>query len=97
MQGIPGSAGHQNLKPKRFIGDANMVEKYTVTIWWSERDNRFLAAVPDLPGCFADGPTQEAALSAIHRIASEWIDVASEVGMAIPCPKPYFAPELEQV
>jgi predicted RNase H-like HicB family nuclease len=71
-----------------------MVEKYTVIIWWSEEYQLFLASVPDLPECLADGSTQAEALAAIHRVASEWIEVATEAGMPIPCPTPHFAPEL---
>jgi predicted RNase H-like HicB family nuclease len=33
--------------------------KYHLDIYWSEADNAFIAAVPELPGCMADGATYE--------------------------------------
>jgi predicted RNase H-like HicB family nuclease len=73
-----------------------MVEKYTVVIWWSEEYHHFLASVPDLPGCLADGATQAEALAAIQTIALEWIEFATELGRPIPCPTPHIAPELAE-
>lgn len=32
--------------------------KYEVIIYWSEDDQAFIAEVPELPGCAADGPTK---------------------------------------
>jgi len=61
--------------------------KYEVIIYWSENDKSFIAEVPELPGCMADGTTQAAALRAAHRIAREWIETAQELGRPIPKPK----------
>lgn len=46
----------------------------------------FLARVPDLPGCFGDGPTQEAALKDATAAIDEWIDEYSKMGREIPEP-----------
>ena len=32
---------------------------YEVIIYWSEEDQAFVAEVPELPGCLADGKTYE--------------------------------------
>jgi predicted RNase H-like HicB family nuclease len=45
--------------------------KYEVIIYWSEEDKAFLAEVPELPGCMADGRTKAKALAA-QRVAREW-------------------------
>ena len=29
--------------------------KYEMIIYWSEEDNAYIAEVPELPGCMADG------------------------------------------
>lgn len=62
------------------------MDKYLVKIWWSEPDQRFLAEMPELPGCMADGQTQEEALKNIREVATHWIEVAKELGREIPQP-----------
>ena len=44
----------------------------------------FLARVPDLPGCFGDGETREAALSDASKAILEWVDEYSKMGRDIP-------------
>jgi predicted RNase H-like HicB family nuclease len=58
--------------------------RYDVLIRWSDADNTFIAEVPELPGCIADGFTYEAALAAVKVVVSEWIESASAVGRSIP-------------
>ncbi len=61
--------------------------RYEVIIYWSAEDNAFIAEVPELPGCAADGPTYESALSNVRIVIAEWIDTARELGRAIPEPR----------
>ena len=61
--------------------------KYEVIIYWSEEDAAFIAEVPELPGCMADGPTKAKALKAVEIVAQEWIETAKELGRKIPEPK----------
>lgn len=61
--------------------------KYEVIIYWSEEDKAFIAEVPELPGCMADGLTQADALTNVESIANEWIDTAKELGRTIPEPR----------
>ena len=61
--------------------------KHTVIIYWSEADQAFLAEVPELPGCMADGETKPAALEAVERVAAEWIETARELGREVPTPR----------
>lgn len=37
--------------------------KYGVIIYWSEEDQAFIAEVPELPGCAADGKSYQQALA----------------------------------
>jgi len=64
-----------------------MDSKYEIVIFWSNEDNAFVAEVPELPGCMADGKTYREALSNAERIIQEWIETAQEIGRPIPQPK----------
>lgn len=61
--------------------------KYEIIIFWSEDDSAFVAEVPELPGCMADGATYEEALSNARQVIQEWIETAKELGRPIPEPK----------
>ena len=61
--------------------------KYEVIIYWSAEDEAFVAEVPELPGCSAHGPTQEAALANAQEAIRLWIETAKEFGDPIPEPK----------
>lgn len=61
--------------------------RYEVVLYWSEPDQAFIAEVPELSGCAADGPTYEAALEAAGVAIREWIETARELGRPIPKPK----------
>lgn len=63
------------------------MSKYEIIIYWSEEDGSFIAEVPELHGCMADGRTYEEAVKNIHVITSEWIETARELGREIPAPK----------
>ena len=64
-----------------------MNSKYEIIIYWSEEDNAFIAEVPELPSCMADGQTYQEALTNAERIIQEWIETAKELGRPIPQPK----------
>ena len=64
-----------------------MTSKYEIIIYWSEEDNAFIAEVPELPGCMADGKTYKEALSHAEVVIREWIKTAKELGRPIPQPK----------
>jgi predicted RNase H-like HicB family nuclease len=61
--------------------------KYEIIIYWSDEDEAYVAEVPELPGCAADGPTYKQALSNAEVVIREWIETASELGRPIPEPK----------
>lgn len=58
--------------------------KYEVMIYWSGEDQSFIAEVPELPGCAADGVTYEEVLRNLETIIDEWIETARELGRPIP-------------
>ena len=61
--------------------------KYEVIIYWSDEDRAFIAEVPELPGCAADGATRHAALRNVDTVIAEWIQTAKELGRQIPEPR----------
>jgi predicted RNase H-like HicB family nuclease len=61
--------------------------RYEVILYWSEEDESYVAEVPELPGCAADGPSQSAALANAQVIIREWIETAQELGRSVPEPR----------
>lgn len=61
--------------------------KYEVLIYWSDDDDLFIAEMPELAGCMADGSTPQEALANAQIVAHEWIETARELGRAVPEPK----------
>lgn len=63
------------------------MHKYEVIIYWSEEDNAYIAEVPELTGCMADGATYQKALKNVEVIIDEWIETAKSMRREIPVPK----------
>jgi predicted RNase H-like HicB family nuclease len=61
--------------------------KYEVIIYWSDEDQAFIAAVPELPGCMADGASYQEAIVNAEVVMQEWIETAKQLGRPIPEPK----------
>jgi predicted RNase H-like HicB family nuclease len=61
--------------------------KYEVVIYWSSDDEAFIAEVPELSGCAADGKSYKEALSNVELVVDEWIEIAREMNRPIPKPK----------
>ena len=64
-----------------------MNKHYEIILYWSEADRAFIAEVPELPGCAADGETYAEALSHAEVVIDEWLDTARQLGRSIPEPK----------
>jgi predicted RNase H-like HicB family nuclease len=61
--------------------------KYEIILYWSVDDGAFIAEVPELPGCAAEGPTRQEALTNTEIVIQEWIESAQELGRPIPEPR----------
>ena len=61
-----------------------MSNNYEIIIYWSNEDSAFVAEVPELPGCMADGKTYQEAVANVEVIVEEWIQTAKELGRPIP-------------
>lgn len=63
------------------------MDRYEVIIFWSDKDQLFIAEVPELAGCIAHGDSQEAALANAQDAVKLWIDTAKKFGDPVPEPK----------
>ncbi len=61
--------------------------KYEVIIYWSAEDGAYIAEVPELSGCMADGATYEEAIKNVQVVIAQWIETARNLGRDIPSPK----------
>jgi predicted RNase H-like HicB family nuclease len=61
--------------------------KYEIILYWSAEDDAFIAEVPELAGCAADGSTRAEALANVETVIQEWIETARELGRPIPEPR----------
>lgn len=58
--------------------------RYEIILYWSDDDEAFIAEVPELAGCSADGATYEEAIERVQEVMEEWIAMAKELGRPIP-------------
>ena len=61
--------------------------KYEIIIYWSEQDGHYIAEVPELPGCMADGESLEETLAMVQEVMRLWIETATDGGVTVPQPK----------
>ena len=61
--------------------------KYEIILYWSAEDDAFIAEVPELAGCAADGATRIEALENVETVIQEWLETARELGRQIPEPR----------
>jgi antitoxin HicB len=71
--------------------EAQSVEELAALPWSREvvadEDGVFVASVPELEGCFADGDSVEEALANLDGVLREWLELAIEEHEAIPEPR----------
>lgn len=61
--------------------------QYEIILYWSQEDQAFIALVPELPGCAADGATYQEAVANAEVVIQEWIETARELGRPVPQPR----------
>ncbi len=70
------------------------MKDYHINIFYSEKDEAYIADIPDLKYCSAHGETPEEALHEVLIAKTAWLGVAHEEG--IPIPEPKFRPAIYQ-
>lgn len=63
------------------------MNKYEIILYWSKEDEAYIAEVPELPGCSADGQSYDEALANVKTVMDEWLETAKELNRPIPEPK----------
>jgi len=63
------------------------MDRYEITIYWSDEDDAYVVDVPDLPGCMTHGATRQEALKNAEEVIAFWIDCAREDGQPVPEPR----------
>lgn len=61
--------------------------EYEMIIDWSEEDQAYIAEVPELAGCMADGATYQETVKNAEQVIAEWLETAVELGRYVPEPK----------
>lgn len=62
------------------------MSKYEIVLYWSDDDDAYIAEVPELSGCMADGPTAKDAVQNVEQIIREWTETAIALGRPVPEP-----------
>jgi len=60
------------------------MNNYEIIVYWSIEDNSFIAEIPELAGCMADGQTYIEAIQNAEIAIGEWIETAQLMNRAIP-------------
>jgi len=60
------------------------MNNYEIIVYWSIEDNAFIAEVPELAGCMADGQTYVEAVRNAETAIGEWIETAQLMGRSVP-------------
>lgn len=61
--------------------------QYEIILYWSKEDDAFIAEVPELAGCAADGATYQDALANVEAVIAQWIETARELNRPVPEPR----------
>jgi len=61
--------------------------RYEIILYWSDEDAAYIAEVPELAGCAADGATYREAVENVEVVIDEWIETAEDLGRTIPEPR----------
>lgn len=72
---------------RKGTGERVKMCKYEIILYWSHEDEAYIAEVPELAGCMADGATAQEALHNVEQVIREWIETALELGRPVPQPK----------
>ena len=69
-----------------------MEHRYHINVFWSQRDECWVADVPDLKSCAAFGDSPEEAIAEARSAVNGWLDSAR--GEGLPIPKPRYRPAI---
>lgn len=68
------------------------MKEYHINVFWSEEDGAWVADIPDLRFCSAQGVTPQAALEEVLKAKEAWLESARQHGD--PIPPPHYRPTI---
>lgn len=69
-----------------------MDHRYHINVFWSQRDESWVADVPDLKSCAAFGDSPEEAIGEARLAIEGWLQ--SAVAGGLPIPEPRYRPAI---
>jgi predicted RNase H-like HicB family nuclease len=63
-----------------------ITKKYSVTVWWSDENDGFIAQCDEMPGCYSRGKIRGSAVARVYKHIEEYIKNAKELGLEPPEP-----------
>jgi predicted RNase H-like HicB family nuclease len=60
------------------------MNNFEIIVYWSLEDNPFIAEVPELAGCMADGESYVEAVKNAETAIAEWVETAQLMGRCVP-------------
>lgn len=64
------------------------IKDYAVQVYWDDRAKYFVAEIPEIPTCAADGSTQAEAFANLEETFAVMKEAYLEEGLAMPAPNP---------
>jgi len=75
----------------------NTIKDYAVQVYWDNRAGYFVAEIPSIPTCAADGSTQAEALANLEETFAVLKEAYCEEGVVIPTPTSPRSISVEQL
>ena len=71
-----------------------MNHNYSIVIQWSEKDDCFIASLPEWSGCNARGASYEEVLANAQRALTNLVELSTARGISLPEPKDFQIPSV---